>query len=122
VRTRRGRWLVCHASSSRRADGSIGATAVVIEPAQPAAIAPIIVEAYDLTDREQQIIRLIARGHTTGEIAGELLLSPHTVRDHIKAVFAKVGVSNRGELTAKLFAEFYEPVHMSEVSGTGMAD
>jgi DNA-binding NarL/FixJ family response regulator len=33
------------------------------------------------------------------------------VRDHVKAIFHKVGVSRRGELVAKLFAEHYEPVH-----------
>jgi hypothetical protein len=33
----------------------------------------------------------------------------------VKAVFAKVGVSSRGELIAKLFAEFYEPVHAAGI-------
>jgi DNA-binding NarL/FixJ family response regulator len=86
----------------------------VIEPAKAAEIAPIIIEAYDLSEREQQITRLIARGAGTAEIAGELHLSAHTVRDHVKAIFAKVEVSSRGELVAKLFAEFYEPVHVAE--------
>jgi hypothetical protein len=36
----------------------------------------------------------------------------HTVRDHVKAIFQKVGVSSRGGLVAKLFAEYYEPVHL----------
>jgi DNA-binding CsgD family transcriptional regulator len=115
VRTRSGRWLVCHASCPRLADGSIGTTVLVIEPAQPASVAPIVVEAYDLTDREQQIVRLIARGAPTIEIADELHLSPHTVRDHVKAIFSKAGVSSRGELTAKLFADFYEPLHAADV-------
>jgi hypothetical protein len=35
------------------------------------------------------------------------------VRDYVKAIFAKVGVSNRGELVAKLFAEHYAPLHMA---------
>ena len=47
-----------------------------------------------------------ARG-STGEIAAELFLSPHTVRDHVKTVFEKVGVSSRGELVARLFGEHY---------------
>jgi hypothetical protein len=42
----------------------------------------------------------------------ELHLSAHTVRDHVKAVFDKVGVSSRGELVAKLFAEHYAPLHL----------
>jgi DNA-binding CsgD family transcriptional regulator len=116
VRIRRGQWLVCHASCLREAGGAFRPVAVVLEPAQPAAIAPIVVEAYDLTDRERQVVRLIARGAATTEIADELYLSPHTVRGHVKAIFAKAEVSSRGELTAKLFAEFYEPAHAAEVT------
>jgi DNA-binding CsgD family transcriptional regulator len=112
VRTRRGTWLVCHASLLCDADDVLTGVAVVVEPATAAEIAPIIVQAYDLTDREQQITRLIARGAGTAEIADELFLSTHTVRDHVKAIFAKVGVSSRGELVAKLFAEFHEPAHL----------
>jgi DNA-binding NarL/FixJ family response regulator len=48
-------------------------------------------------------------------MAEELVLSAHTVRDHVKAIFQKVGVSSRGELVAKLFAEHYEPVHVEDV-------
>jgi DNA-binding CsgD family transcriptional regulator len=111
VRSRSGRWFTCHGSCLRRPDGTFGHTAIVIEPARPAAIAPIVSEAYDLTEREQQIIQHIDRGADTAEIARELFLSPHTVRDHVKAIFAKARVSSRGELVAKLFAEFYEPLH-----------
>jgi DNA-binding CsgD family transcriptional regulator len=116
VRARDGRWLVCHASCMRQASGEYETTALVLEPAQPATIAPIIVEAFDLTEREEQIVRLIARGYSTSELAEELHLSRHTVRDHIKAVFAKAGVSSRGELTAKLFADVYEPTHAAELT------
>jgi DNA-binding CsgD family transcriptional regulator len=115
ARTRGGRWLMCHASCLRQGDGTVGAVAVVIEPAQPSAIAPIVAEAYGLTDREQQIVQLIARGAGTAEIADQLFLSRHTVRDHVKTIFAKVGVSSRGELVAKLVAEFYEPLHFADV-------
>jgi hypothetical protein len=34
------------------------------------------------------------------------------VRDYVKAIFEKVGVSSRGELVAKLFAEHYAPTHL----------
>ena len=117
ARTRRGTWLVCHASCLDDADGSLRAIAVVVEPATAAEIAPIIVQAYDLTDREEQITRLIARGASTADIADELFLSAHTVRDHVKAIFAKVGVTSRGELVAKLFADWYEPIHLQDVVG-----
>ena len=64
-------------------------------------------KAYGLTPREVEVARRIARGLKTGEIAQELFLSPHTVRDHVKAIFEKVGVSSRGELVARLFADHY---------------
>lgn len=120
VRTRSGRWLVCHASclvDARDGDGDTGdgTTAVVIEPATRAEVAPVIVDAYDLSEREQQITRLIARGVSNPDIAGELFLSAHTVRDHVKAIYRKVDVSSRGELVAKLFTEHHWPVHRADV-------
>ena len=51
--------------------------------------------------------RGVANGLSTPEIAADLFLSGHTVRDYIKSVFEKVGVGSRGELIAKLFAEHY---------------
>src|SRR5690606_26360564 len=62
---RRGRWLACPAACLRGADGSTGAAAAVPEPAAPAAVAPLVVEAYDLTAREQEIGHLLARGAGT---------------------------------------------------------
>jgi DNA-binding NarL/FixJ family response regulator len=79
----------------------------VVEPAKSTDIAPIIIEAYGLSPRERDVVRAIARGSSTPDIAAELFLSAHTVRDYIKSVFEKVGVSSRGELVAKLFAEHY---------------
>ena len=105
LRTRSGVWLLLHGSVLRET----GQLAIVIEPAKASDVAPLIVEAYGLTQRELDVTRAIARGLGTGEIAGELFLSPHTVRDHVKAVFEKVGVSSRGELVAKMFAEHYSP-------------
>ncbi|WP_240926243.1 helix-turn-helix transcriptional regulator [Streptomyces sp. JB150] len=109
VRARSGRWLVCHASCLREADGSLGPSAVVIEPAKTSEVVPLIVDAYELTERETEVTQCIARGLSTGQIAQELHLSPHTVRDYVKAVFEKVGVSSRGELVGKLFTEYYAP-------------
>ena len=79
----------------------------MLEPAKASEIAPIVVEAYGLTAREVEVTRLIARGLSTDEIASSLFLSRHTIRDHLKAIFEKVGVSSRGELTSRLFAEHY---------------
>ena len=109
VRALSGRWIAVHASCLRGTDERPGPTALTIEPAKSAQIAPIIVEAYRLTAREQEITRAVARGLSNPEIAAELFLSPHTVRDHLKAIFAKISVTSRGELVAKLFADHYGP-------------
>jgi len=104
ARSRRGDWLACHASSQRGGRGGVGPTLVVIEPARPAELAEIVADAHDLTDRERQVAALVARGAGTREIAQQLYVSPHTVRDHLKAIFAKLSVSSRGELVATLYA------------------
>ncbi|TQS41174.1 response regulator transcription factor [Cryptosporangium phraense] len=104
LRAASGRWLSLHASRLRGPDGSPGPTAVTVEPARAEQIAPILVAAHALTPREQQVTRAVARGLTSQEIAAELFLSPHTVRDYLKTIFAKVGVSSRGELVATVFA------------------
>jgi DNA-binding CsgD family transcriptional regulator len=109
IRATSGRWLHVRASCLRGRGGEAGSIAVTIEPAVSAQIAPIIVEAYRLTPREQEVTRAVARGLSNPEIAAELYLSPHTVRDHLKAIFTKTGVASRGELVAKFFAEHYGP-------------
>jgi DNA-binding CsgD family transcriptional regulator len=53
-------------------------------------------------DRERQITQLLLRGLPTTEIAETLFISRHTLGDHVKAIFAKLGVSSRPELTALL--------------------
>jgi DNA-binding CsgD family transcriptional regulator len=106
-----GQWLVCHASCLRDANGRLGDTALTIEHAKGSEIAPIIAQAFELSEREQQITQLIAGGVPTAAIASRLHLSIHTVRDYVKAIFEKVQVSSRGELVAKLFAEHYAPIH-----------
>jgi DNA-binding NarL/FixJ family response regulator len=110
VRTRSGLWLLIHASCLQAADGTAGDAAVVIEPAKASEVAPLIVEAYELTPREVDVTRALARGLTTNEIAGELHLSRYTVQDHLKSVYEKAGVSSRGELVAKMFADHYHDV------------
>ncbi len=86
-------------------EGESGSVAVVIEPARAADLTPILLEAYSLTDREIEIVIHLARGLATKEIAVELSLSPHTVRDHVKAIFAKTGFGTRGELVARVFSD-----------------
>ncbi len=106
IRTRAGEWVVLHAA---RLSGSGGGTAVILERAQPLEVAPLILQAYDLTEREAGIAELVLRGLSTGEIAAALAISALTVQQHLKAVFDKTGVNSRRALVARVFAEQYKP-------------
>jgi DNA-binding CsgD family transcriptional regulator len=108
LRTLSGRWVVVHASTMAGL-GEGRHVAVVIEPAKPAELTPIILLAHGLTTREGQVARLAIQGKTNKRVARDLRISEHTVEDHLKAIFAKVGVSSRGELTARIFADHYVP-------------
>jgi DNA-binding NarL/FixJ family response regulator len=51
----------------------------------------------ELTARERDILGLIAQGHTNAKIAARLFVSPHTVRNHITHIFAKLQVADRAQ-------------------------
>jgi len=53
-----------------------------------------------LTSREREVMRLIARGYSYKEVAGELFISVKTVETHVSAVLRKLQLSSRHELTA----------------------
>ncbi len=117
VRTRSGGWLTVHASCLTDADGGTGSVAVVIAPAKASDMAPLLIEAYELTARELDVTRALARGLTTGEIAQSLFLSRYTVQDHLKRIYEKVGVSSRGELVAKVYADPYHERRDAAITG-----
>ena len=100
---RSGRWLTIRGKYTLTADGEPSGIALVIEPSRPAEILPLMISAYGLTAREREVLIELSAGPTTGEIATRLLISEHTVRDHIKAILAKTGTKSRGELMSLLF-------------------
>lgn len=52
-----------------------------------------------LSRREIDVLRLVAAGRTSGEIAGELFISPRTAEHHVQNIYTKIGVSNRAAAT-----------------------
>jgi DNA-binding CsgD family transcriptional regulator len=120
VRTAGGRWLRLHAErlappgsgagNGRRGDDpgpaagpcSGGKTVVIIEPAGAGELSPLVLDLHGLTGREREITQFLLCGLPTADIARRLFISRHTLGDHIKAIFAKLGVSSRPELTARL--------------------
>lgn len=75
---------------------------LTIQPAAPNDIVQVLLDSYGLTARETEIALCVCRALSTKDIAAELIISAHTVRDHIKVILAKAGVASRGELMAKL--------------------
>ena len=56
----------------------------------------------DLTEREVEILDLLAQGYRNKQIAEKLFLSPHTIRTHIYNIYEKLQVNNRVEAINKL--------------------
>jgi DNA-binding CsgD family transcriptional regulator len=107
VLSRSGTWVVLHGASL--VSSGARRVAVIVEPAHPARIAPLLMSVYGLTEREQQVTRLVLQGNSTAEIAARLVVSAHTVQQHLKRVFDKTGVRSRRDLVAKVFFAHYEP-------------
>jgi two-component system response regulator DesR len=73
-----------------RAIRMVGLGMDVFEPEAEPAKAP-------LSEREREVVSLIAAGSTNREIAEQLFLSPHTVKEYTSGVYRKLGVRNRAE-------------------------
>jgi DNA-binding CsgD family transcriptional regulator len=107
VLTRSGRWVVLHGVPLTAMDNQ--RVAVIVEPAHPSRIPPLLMSAYGLTQREQQLTRLVLQGFSTIDIAARLVISVHTVQSHLRNVFTKTGVRTRRDLVTKIFFAHYEP-------------
>lgn len=107
VHTRTGAWLVLYGTPL--AGDTHGRTAVIIQPAAPHEVAPLVALAYGLTERESQVVRLCIQGRSTKEMASALCVSAYTVQDHLKSIFDKTGVRSRNGLVGQIFLEHYAP-------------
>ncbi|WP_433167293.1 helix-turn-helix transcriptional regulator [Kribbella sp. CA-247076] len=104
VQTTTGGWVVMQ-GSRLISDDDQSEVVVTIEPASGRHLVGMLLAAYGLTAREREVCLEVISGHTTAEIADRLSISPHTIQDHLKSAFTKVGVRSRGELVATLRPE-----------------
>jgi DNA-binding CsgD family transcriptional regulator len=100
-------WITLHASLPKPAKDR--RVAVVLERTGGARSATLRLETFGATPREREVATLIARGLSRAEVADALVLSPHTVEDHVKSLYEKVGVASRQELVARVFLDEYLP-------------
>jgi DNA-binding CsgD family transcriptional regulator len=105
VRGRSGRWLTLYGSLTEPADNRPSETVVIVEPTRAEDVAWLNVASYCLSNREEDVVRLVARGFSTRQISESLYISEYTVQRHLQNAFEKVGVRSRRELLKRLFFE-----------------
>jgi len=96
-----------------------GRIAVTVEPVAPAGRIELYGRACGLTGRERELLHRLARGADTRQLAREMRLSPHTVQDHLKSVFAKTGSGTRGILLARALGTLRAPAGPGSRSAPG---
>lgn len=101
-----GHWAVVQGAVTGTAKDS--RVTVIIQPAHPDRIAPLLMSIYGLTVREQEVTQRVMRGGSTTELAKALGVSPTTVQQHLKSIFEKADVNSRGELVAKVYFDCYD--------------
>lgn len=71
----------------------------------PAQLGSLLLDVHGLTPAQQRVIGLVLQGFSTRQIVDRLHLSPHTIQEHVRAAFDKVGVGSRRELIAALLSQ-----------------
>lgn len=96
----RQRWAALHAAWLEGGDAQL--MVVVVEQPHPGEVRELLCHAWRLSPRERALLDLVVQGLSTRQLAERLAIRPHTVQDHVEAIFAKVGVRSRRELLSRL--------------------
>jgi DNA-binding NarL/FixJ family response regulator len=100
VRLTDGRWSLLQGARMHGAPDSSPQVTVVLAAAPQPDLTSVLLRLHALSAREREVADLLLRGRPTNDIAAQLYISHHTLRDHVKAIFTKVGARSRAELTA----------------------
>jgi DNA-binding NarL/FixJ family response regulator len=73
--------------------------------------APTGLDTYQLTEREQEVLRLMARGLSNAEIAAELVLGLQTIKTHVANVLAKLDARDRTQAVIRAYESGFVPLH-----------
>jgi len=96
------RWVTVKADRmGPPADAEARDIAVSIEPSTPAERTDLFARVHGLSPRETQVMALLGNGMSSAEVAARLVLSEHTVNDHVKAVLEKSGARTRQVLLSR---------------------
>lgn len=102
VRAVDGRWVMIEAARLEgERDGEI---AVTLRAAGGNETFELVCRVYALSQREREVVVLLIAGLDTRAVTERLFISPHTVQDHLKSVFEKIGIHSRRELLATFAA------------------
>jgi DNA-binding CsgD family transcriptional regulator len=83
----------------------------IIKPLPPSALHDSAAASYSsLTRREREVLTLIAAGHTNREMAESLVVSPETVKTHVRHVLNKFGVARKSEICALIEGSGYPKI------------
>ncbi|NRQ33830.1 helix-turn-helix transcriptional regulator [Nonomuraea sp. NN258] len=104
MRDASGAWVVLRAAPLMDLDSPAERVLVTVEPISGEEVTSLMLSVYALSPREREVCAEVLAGGTTGQIAERLHLSSYTVQDHLKSIFAKVGVRSRHELAGRLRA------------------
>jgi DNA-binding CsgD family transcriptional regulator len=92
-----GRWVAIQAAPLEPDDGTI---AVTLRAATTIETFDLLCRAHALTRRERDVVAALLGGLHTRGITERLSISRHTVQDHLKSIFEKIGIHSRRELVA----------------------
>jgi DNA-binding CsgD family transcriptional regulator len=93
------------AEQEQRTEAEVAANLITDAFSRRLAYQDLLQRWQSLSPRQQQVAMMVCRNYTTGEMAGQLVVSPHTVKTHVSKILIKFDVHSRGELRL-LLADF----------------